>query len=134
MNDRELDAAVAQEVMGFILRRHPLGTRCGHRSTAKTGWGDATTWACLHDPDDKPLDGLDPRYSTDGNAMLEVCDKLKDEWVIGICLLGDGRWLVWIEHGIHDTQRLIERNADTLPRAVAEAALAAVRSRQEATK
>lgn len=105
---RELDAVVAREVMGYTTE-----SELYHQARWFPPGADMWEFA-------------PPRYSTDGNAMLDVLERLSDEWIIGIVLIGDGRWLVWIEHGIRDTPRL-EASADTLPRAVALAALRAVR-------
>lgn len=63
----ELDAEVGR-LLGWTDHQHPLGTHCGFRSTAKTGWGDATTWLCWHDPDDSTEKHL-PAFTTDPAAL-----------------------------------------------------------------
>lgn len=118
---RELDAAVAREVMGW--------TGIPAKAFDRTLGGAArASWTESHDA---PWTGIDPvsgkalkipHYSTDLRAMGTVLDALRERgWMYRLKFTGrDHQASIWRGADV------VTEEADTLPRAVCEAALAAV--------
>lgn len=111
---RELDALVAREVMGW--REAPDGfggTLMVDAHGNPTGFFTPSSFGSR---------GNDFRPSTDGSAMLTVLDALREmEWTVYCHTLGGFWWCMLTNEGDY-----YEAYANALPRAVSEAALAAV--------
>lgn len=113
MTDDELNASVAIEVMEWEVGPQPGGSglRVWPETPRHTG---------------KPLDDWSP--ATDIADAFEVVDSTDDQWSIDRVLR---KWVVRI--GTADNLRVAAVN-DSLPRAICEAALKAVRQKKTAEK
>lgn len=111
---RELDALVAEKVMGFEIGS--LGGTFQIRSP-----GDCGTHGCM-----KPHWKNMPNYSTDIAAAWEVMEKLKNTGMFGNYLKlqwYDDRWICYFDHEdfLYDLDTY--PNAPTAPHAICLAAL-----------
>lgn len=113
LNNRELDALVAERVMGW------LHVPVGH--PPQLAWLSSKWSSCIEEGP--------PHYSTDANAALAVLEKLRDQWRISLTDPSrsdqylQGRWEALLEH--HDSELKHIAEHASLPRAICLAALAA---------
>jgi hypothetical protein len=111
---REMDALVAEKVMGFVVMRH-RDVDGQHIEHGPDEWmrgpdGEAPRYAYM-----VPVD----HYSTDIAAAWEVVEKLKpDDWAFRVEVLDDGDW--WASFSA-----TAESWAGTVPLAICRAALKA---------
>ena len=130
MTPRELDAAVAVEVMGYRWMVHKPGIssmKPGHRFLVRPDY-DEMLAVCDPATGDEPLWNVGhenpgaPPYSTDPAAAWQVVEKMTADGahLFAMSRDRDGRYFVEIEyHGVY---------ADTAPLAICRAALRAARS------
>lgn len=126
---RELDALVAREVMGWCEwdGESDLTCQCG-----KPHFYSGRDWIAVYDPNDESGDVTrHVRFSQDGDSMLTVLDALRERgWRATLYAEPVDRegWVVSVSTGTVGSRdrRYLEAEAATLPRAVCEAALAAV--------
>ena len=101
MTNRELDALVAEKVMGWT-------------SDAVDDSGNCVVW--LVDDGSWSYDLSEWCPSEDWSCMKEVVEQMREKgWAVRMQIEERGAWAFWMRH-----------YADTLPRAVCEAALKAV--------
>lgn len=119
MNDAELNALVAEKVMGWPKLAVEEDAD-SHRTIEYAG----DHWAFGPDGEGPYYEG--PDFATDGNAMLAVIERMRE---LGWCVLidnspgGDDPDCNAEFWKIQDCDVRRETNADTLPRAVALAAV-----------
>ena len=127
ITDRELDAKVAEEVMGWT-EIDAARAFSGWEFTDNEDWRyDGSTGVGVP-PGKKYAYPID-RYSSTGDGMLAVVEALRGRgWQVSTLIGPDGMNLVRVmrteEEQFYESQPLVE--GDTLPRAVCLAALKAV--------
>ena len=123
LTDRELDAWLAEHLLGW--------TDCDPAYVS-------TGWEFTDPPDDRVTVGrgrgpgcrhfsLLPTFST-GDGMVLVLEAMRARgwWVLCAVSRLDGRWYVQVDSSVSSDMTIGEGHATTLPRAVAEAAMAAL--------
>lgn len=123
---RELDAEVAERVMGIALTRAPLIPRSVSASSVFTDDG-ADAWRQAY-PDSIAVSVL-RYYSTDISAAMEVVEKLREQkWDIQMSSDDESlTWQVMLDaRTVTDRLLLAEHKSDSLPEAICRAALKAV--------
>lgn len=111
LTDDELNAAIATEVMGWAPHR----------------WRPETHWSSGYQRSPCGADYWDP--ATDYGDAFEVVERMRENgvWVTFSASPPDGQWVVNLEGASMLGKAPIARIfADTLPRAICEAALKAV--------
>lgn len=116
---RELDALIAEKVMGLQTCSDPIGRCAAAKLTPCQCWG-------VPDRNGIVSGGERASYSTDIAAAWEVMEKLREQWAVE--LHGrDQAWAVLIEDGDEVSAHFIAtEEADTAPLAICLAALKAV--------
>ena len=134
---RELDALVAEKVMGWALEHRLVGAgtladpkRLEPEQAVYRVRSEADSYWQNWSPDgaDRVLDDMLPRYSTDIAAAWDVVEWLHDAGKLFVLwATTQGRWIAQVFiRGDDDTGPVADKDADTAPRAICLAALQAV--------
>ncbi len=138
MTDRELDALVAEKVMGWKLVRHKGGEscqsgRCGSHGSAEDGW------ECFHRPSGETGWASDSPFSADIAAAFLVVEAMRAKGFVCayFAMIGNGEmavqvgadpnvfgWSAQFTRGAMAAEYVVQ--ADSLPRAICLAALRAL--------
>jgi hypothetical protein len=126
LSDRELDALVAEKVMGFDVRiaseYESVFMCCAMGNCGKRDYlSEGDRYVYKEMPDHQP-EWLLPHYSTDISAAMEVVEKMREREFLP-CLWAAQMWIVEFWEG----EKLVSGDSgDSLPRAICLAALKAI--------
>lgn len=133
VDTRELDRAIAVEVMGWELRQN--GSYLEWHPGPPSSPYLLGRLPVVYESERKAIDDL-PQWSTTGDGMLAVIERMRERgWFHMTWSDDDGnhaRFFLGYDPQDNDYECMSEQlNAPTAPQAVAEAALAAVRSESQ---